>query len=156
MILIDTNALVVLLLGIIDPRLISKNKRTSIYEPEDFYDLLSVIGKLEKIVVLPNIWTEVDNLLNNITGSYKDQYVKVITETINTSSEKYLKSVSGTTNPSFFDLGLTDSLILEYSKECDFLVTSDSRLSDYAQAYGIKVYDMIKARNEKIKNKNAL
>lgn len=154
MILIDTNALVVLILGIIDPSLISKSKRTSIYEEEDFNDLLDVIGEIENIVVLPNIWTEVDNLLNGISGTYKTQYVQKLTETIKSTTEKYLKSESATLCHGFYDLGLTDSLILEYSKECDFLVTSDSRLSDYAQAYGIKVYDMVRARNEKI-NKNS-
>lgn len=151
MILIDTNALVVLLLGFIDPRLISKNDRTSIYEEEDFYDLLRIIGGIEKLVVLPNIWTEVDNLLNKkLGGSYKYQYVEKITTIIKTTTEKYLNSIIGTENPGFFDLGLTDSLILEYSKNCDLLVTSDSILSDYAHAYGIRVYDMVKARNEKI------
>jgi len=154
MILIDTNALVVLILGIIDPSLIRKSKRTSIYEVEDFNDLLDVIGNIENIVVLPNIWTEVDNLLNSLGGSYKNQYIQKITETIKNTSEKYIKSETATLNQCFFDLGLTDSLILEYSKECDFLVTSDSRLSDYAHAYGIKVYDMIKVRNEKL-NKNS-
>jgi hypothetical protein len=151
MILIDANALVVLLLGFIDPRLIGKNNRTSIYEEEDFYDLLNVIGKIEQIVVLPNIWTEVDNLLNDLSGSYKYVYVKKITDTIKATTERYINSLTGTTSPAFFDLGLTDSLLLEYSKECDLLITSDSRLSDYALASGIRVYDMVKARNEKIK-----
>lgn len=149
MILIDANALVVLLLGLIDPKLISKNRRTSIYEENDFYNLLTVIGNIEQLVVLPNIWTEVDNLLNNLGGSYKYLYVQKITETIKATSEKYISSVTATTSHNFIDLGLTDSLILEYSKECKLLITSDSRLSDYARAYGIKVFDMIKDRNEK-------
>jgi hypothetical protein len=150
MILIDANSLVILLLGLIDPRLIGKDSRSSIYAEEDFNDLLNVVGTLERLVVLPNIWTEVDNLLNGLSGSYKYVYVKKITDTIKATSEKYLSSLVGTESPAFYDLGLTDSLILEYSKECELLVTSDSRLSDYALAYGIRVYDMVKAKNEKI------
>ncbi len=151
MILIDSNALIVLLLGFIDPKLIGRHKRTSIYQAEDFYNLLSVIKGLDQLVVLPNIWTEVDNLLNNFQGNYKFQYIEKITETIKAVTEQYIASKTGSESHNFFDLGLTDSLILEYAKECQLLVTSDSKLSDYAIAYGINVYDMVKVRNEKIK-----
>lgn len=151
MILIDTNALVVLLIGLINPDLVSRHKRTSIYEKQDFYDLLDVIEKFENLIVLPNIWTETDNLLNNFTGSQKVTYVQKITETLRASSEKYIHSIKATEAPSFYDLGLTDSLILNCAQECDLLITSDSNLSDYALANGIKVYDMIKVRNEKLK-----
>lgn len=41
MILIDSNSLVVLILGLIDPELINTHKKTSIYDEEDFYKLLS-------------------------------------------------------------------------------------------------------------------
>lgn len=40
MILIDTNALLVLIIGLINPRLFSNHKRTSIYEEQDFKNLL--------------------------------------------------------------------------------------------------------------------
>lgn len=36
MILIDTNALVVLIVGLLDTGLLNRHKRTSIYEIEDF------------------------------------------------------------------------------------------------------------------------
>lgn len=43
MILIDTNALVILILGLIDPKLISKHKRTSIYIEEGQYIILILL-----------------------------------------------------------------------------------------------------------------
>lgn len=150
MIIIDANALVVLLIGSINPKLIESHKRTSIYSEEDFHELLFAVGNIEKLVVLPNVWTEVDNLLNSFSGHYKYQYVRIIFEIIKVTSEKYLNSILGAESNSFYDLGLTDSLILEYAKSCEFLITSDSRLSDYAIANGIKVYDMVKIRNEKL------
>ncbi len=148
--LIDTNALIILLLGVIDPNLFRRHKRTSIYEEQDFNDLLVMIGDVKNLVVLPNVWTEVDNLLNNFGGRYKDKYVEEITRTIKSTTEKFLESHKATESPGFFDLGLTDSLLLEYSKECELLITSDSSLSDYAVAYGVTVYDMVENRNERI------
>lgn len=70
-ILIDSNALVLLIIGLIDQNLTSKNKRTSIYRKKDFEQLLLRIDSLENLVILPNIWTEVDNLLNSLSGRYK-------------------------------------------------------------------------------------
>jgi hypothetical protein len=151
MILIDSNVLVILILGLIDPNLIGKDKRSSIYEKEDFHKLLDVIGSIDKVVVLPNIWTEVDNLLNHISGSYKFQYIEKITSTIRATSEEYLKSSTVNENPNFINLGLTDTLILDFAKRCDFLITDDSRLSDFACANGILVYDMKSIRNERLK-----
>ena len=151
MILIDTNALVILLIGLINPSLIRRHRRTSIYEEQDFYDLITLIGSFDKLTTLPNIWTEVDNLLNNsFSGEQKYKYVQEITALIKASSERLVESVKATENIHFSEIGITDSLILDYAKECDILITSDSQLSDYALAYGIYVYDLVKIRNERL------
>jgi rRNA-processing protein FCF1 len=151
MILIDSNTLIVLLLGLIDPKLLKTHKTTSIYDEEDFFELLRVIEDFNQIIVLPNIWTEVDNLLNSFGGNYKYQYILRITELIKNTSENYIDSITGSQCESFFDLGLTDSIVLEQAKTSKLLITSDSKLSDYAISYGIKVYDLVKVKNEKLK-----
>ncbi|MEP0214037.1 MAG: hypothetical protein ABJD66_12520 [Cellulophaga sp.] len=151
MILIDSNSLLVLILGLMDPALINTHSKTSIYEEEDFHNLISTIKNIESIVVLPNIWTEVDNLLNKFTGSQKDLYVKRIIETIKITSEEYLESKMVENNLLFYDLGLADTLILEYAKDCEMLITSDSALSDYAKAFGINVCDMKELKNERLR-----
>jgi rRNA-processing protein FCF1 len=147
MIIIDSNALVVLIVGLVDDRLISKHKRTSLYTKKDFLDLLDVIGDFKKLLVLPNIWTEVDNLLNSFSGDYKWKYIQSIKTSIQQTTEKYIESKKVIQNHFFWNLGLTDSLILEAGKECELIITADSRLSDYAIAQGIPVYDMVKKRN---------
>jgi predicted nucleic acid-binding protein len=152
MTLIDTNSLVILLIGIIDPKLISLHKRTSIYEEEDHTNLLKIIKSLDRLIVLPNIWTEVDNLLNNFSGNYRWKYVQAFRKLIQLTSEKYIPSSIGTENAHFLSIGLTDALILELGKECDFLITSDSKLSDFVKAEGIAVYDLVKIRNEKFED----
>lgn len=148
--LIDSNALVILIIGLIDPKLINKHKRTSIYEEQDFDDLISFVGDFSELVVLPNVWTEVDNLLNNFKGNRKVKYIDHITNTIKLSTEKFLESELASKSEAFYDLGITDSLLFEYSKKCDLLITSDSSLSDYAIANGIKVFDLVKNRNDRI------
>jgi len=68
------------------------------------------------------------------------------------SSEKYLTSLEATESNLFLPLGLTDSLILKLAKECSFLITADSDLSLYANALGIRVYDLVEFRNYRLKN----
>lgn len=151
MIIIDSNSLVVLLLGNMNPNLVSKHRRTSIYDKEDYFNLLRVIKSYKNLLVIPNIWTEVDNLLNNFSGNYRYEYVKVISELIKETSEKYLESKIIVSKDYFSSIGLTDSLILELGKNCEFIITSDSKLSDYARANNILVYDMIEEKNKKLK-----
>lgn len=148
MVVIDCNSLILLILGFIDPNLINKHKRTSIYDVEDFYKLLRVIEAIENLVVLPNVWTEVDNLLNSFKGSRKLKYVDVLISTIKATSERYIPSNTLKKESAMFDLGITDSLLLELAGEASLLITSDSRLSDYATSKGILVYDLKKIKNK--------
>lgn len=143
---IDTNSLLLLLVGIMDIRQIKSHKRLSIYDEQDFYDLLSLIADFKSLVVLPNVWTEVDNLLNNFQGNLKDRYVFEIKK----STEKYLETIQATESYAFYDLGITDSLLLNYAAHCEMLITSDSKLSDYAISREIKVYDLVLQKNKRI------
>ena len=150
MIAIDTNALVVLIVGLIDPRLLKTHRRTSIYKQQDFEELSIVIGNISNLNILSNVWTETDNLLNNFTGNYKYQYIQNITASVQATTEIYVPSKTAVINPYFFDLGLTDCLLLEQAKTCSLLITSDSTLSDYATALGIQVYDVVKNANNRL------
>ena len=150
MVVIDSNSLTVLVLGLIDPKIINNHPRTSIYSEEDFRALLEFIPDFDQLLVLPNIWTELDNLLNKYSGKRKYEYIESLMLLTKKTTERYIASLDVVENPAFFDLGLTDSAILELAKDCDLLITSDSRLSDYARASGILVYDMVEFRNKKL------
>lgn len=150
MILIDSNALVVLIVGLVDPRIIHTHKRTSIYDEDDFHALRSTIEEVERLTILPNVWTEVDNLLNNFAGNHKYKYILEVAELVKASVEKYIPSIHATQNEHFAYLGLTDCLLLEFSKECKMLISGDSGLSDIARAYGVCVFDLVEYRNSKL------
>ncbi|MEJ7693979.1 hypothetical protein [Daejeonella sp.] len=148
MILVDTNSLILIVLGLMDPRLINTHSKTSIYEEEDFNHLMIFIGDLKNIIVTPNILTEVDNLLNNFSGNLKYPYINAFIRLIKESSETYIRSTEVEAHK-FFIFGLTDSIILELAPKIDCLITSDSKLSDYATGIGIRTYDLIAERNRR-------
>lgn len=150
MYVIDTNSLVVLLLGMLDTKHLGRHKRASIYDEDDYNDLVDFIGSLNNLLVIPNVWTEVDNLLNDFSGEYKYPYITQITNLIKEANEQYLESYHATSHIAFIDLGVTDSILLTLAKDFDALITADSKLSDYAQALGTKVYDMVQLKQEKL------
>ena len=148
--LIDTNSLVLLILGHIDTRLINSNKRTSIFEEQDYYDLFNVIGDLNNLVVIPNVWTELDNLLNKSIGKRKYDYVESFKQIVKKTTEEFLETRKGIECDSFNELGLTDSLLLEYATDCEIIITTDSCLSYHARANGVKVFVVVQNRNLRI------
>ncbi len=113
--------------------------------------LLSIIEKIENLVVLPNVWTEVDNLLNKFSGERKLLYLDTIKDAIKVIPEKYLPTLDTITEYAFIELGITDTLLLICSAQYRFLITSDSRLSDYAIANNVAVHDMKAYRNNRLR-----
>lgn len=151
MILVDTNALVIVVLGLMDINLINSHKTTSIYEEEDFYNIMHLIDNdLKNILAIPNTLTELDNLLNSFGGSYKHLYHTIIRKILFETTEKVFTSLSVIDSPYLSTLGLTDSIILSIANHFDALITSDTLLSDVASANGIVVYDLVKVRNDRI------
>ncbi len=147
MIVIDTNALILLIIGLILQKKIPEHKCLSIYEEQDYIDLVGIIGDINRPITLPNVLTEADNLLHGFTGEDKNSYIQVFLEIIRKTTEQYISSLTGAEHYSFIDIGLTDSLLLQISLNNDLLITSDSRLADYAKAHGIKVYDIVESKN---------
>ena len=144
--LIDTNALIVVVLGMINPKLVNTHPRTSIYEEQDFLDIINFIGEMENLIVLPNVWTEVDNLIENFKGNYRYKHLTNVVSLIEKTTEKFIPTVQATRSECFSYLGITDSVLFECAKNSDALISSDSKLSDFARAYGIHVFDVVKNR----------
>jgi hypothetical protein len=105
MIVIDTNTLILLIIGNIDTRLFSRHERTSIYD-EDDYKFLCDFTKGKKLITAPNVWTEVDNLLNKtFSRNYKDRYHEIMNEFIVNCIEVYKPSKVFIKKNEFYTLG---------------------------------------------------
>lgn len=112
---------------------------------------MAKIDDLSNLIILPNVWTETDNLLKvTFNSTRKVRYIESIIKLVETTEEEYVEARSVVRQPHIYDLGITDCLLLRAAKDCQLLITSDSRLADYAVANGIKVYDMVKNRNQRL------
>ena len=71
--LVDTNLLLVLLVGSVDRAHVARFTRTRQYDEQDFDYLLALIAGYQERVVTPHILTELSNLAGHLEGSYRDE-----------------------------------------------------------------------------------
>ncbi|NTU43066.1 MAG: hypothetical protein HGA78_08435 [Nitrospirales bacterium] len=149
-VIIDTNIFVLFLAGQINQDRIPNYCRNSMYSKADYEFLLELLRGFDNIITCPNILTEVDNLLNGLTGSDKYKYVLLAKDIYTKSIEKYLKTESVVQNWFFDTLGITDSTILLMATESDLLISGDSSLCDHAKSLNINVFDFKEYLNSKL------
>ena len=132
---IDTNLLVLLIVGSLDRELIRKHKRTRNFVPED-YDRLIELADVLQVFVTPNTLTETSNLLN---VSQNIKLMKQINTFIQQVIEIYVPSKEAAKNQKFNSLGLTDVVLLASISEERPLITVDFDLYGAALAKGDKL-----------------
>ena len=112
-VVIDTNLLLVYLVGCIDPQMINRFKKTnSRYCAEDFDILENIVCKFNKFTTTPNILTEVSNLGGQLKNDVKKQFFILLAQFIQNTPEKYIRSSEISKDPYFIKLGITDRGIL--------------------------------------------
>ncbi|MEH2244567.1 hypothetical protein [Nostoc sp.] len=77
-VLIDTNILLLFLVGSVNQKRITKFNRTQQFIPEHYELLLAFIAKFQKLVTTPNILTEVNSLANQLGEPERSQCFAII------------------------------------------------------------------------------
>ncbi len=124
-IILDSNLLVLLIVGLTDPNLISKHKRTKSYEKEDFDLLAKIIYNYDQVVVTPHILTETSNLVSQIGEPTMSLLRKTLLALLEEQKEVFQESIDIGKHTSFIRLGLTDCAILNIIKSELPLITVD-------------------------------
>ena len=118
---IDSNLLVLLVVGLVDRRLVGKHRRTRAFIPENYDRLIVEIGDL-RVFVTPNTLTEASNLLED---SEDIRFLDQLRNLIERSNEIIVKSSTAAQNSAFTRLGLTDTALLEVISVENPLITVD-------------------------------
>ena len=132
---IDTNLLVLLVIGSVDRGLVAKHRRTRTFTPENYDRLIEWIGDLQ-VFVTPNTLTEASNLLKNP----KDiRFLEQLRKLIEISKEIIVSSATAASNSKFTWLGLADTALLEVVSPKRPLITVDLELYVAALSKGKEV-----------------
>ena len=136
--LVDTNLLVVLVIGALNPDQISRHKRTSKYSASDYWLLQSFVDRFKVVVTTPNILTEASNLLEGYT--YQGQQALTILERIAQFTHEvfYDSSPIMSTHPkSYLKFGLSDAVIHRIAEDNYAVLTDDLKFCTYLQGLGL-------------------
>lgn len=149
--IIDTNLLLLFVIGIIDDgRYIKKSNRLSDFDEDDFQKITRVIGFFNEVYITPYIATEVSNLIN-LDGDVRDEiFIKfrlLIEKLIKVVNVNLIEDMDGQT---FLRYGLTDNSIISLVSEY-FILTNDSRLCSVLykiKAENVLEYSVLKNLSE--------
>ena len=145
-VLIDTNLLLLYLIGTYDPEKISAFKRTDTFNLEDFNLLDRLIGFFPKVFTTPHILTEVSGFAAQFKSNDKANKINsvlfaVFTQLISSFSEIYELSSAISKKPEFLHFGLADAGIISIGKKY-LVLTDDSHLYGHLQGKGIDTINL--------------
>ena len=123
--LIDTNLLLVLIVGAHDRGQIERFKRTRAYTADDFDLLSSYVSGFAELVVTPNVLTEVSNLAGQLSEPLRGRVLTALGLLAMQVPERYFPSGEAAREPEFSRLGLADVSVLLTAREDVAVLTDD-------------------------------
>jgi hypothetical protein len=91
-VVLDTNLLVLLVVGLASPDYIPVHKRLSAYARSDFALLLRLLSGTSRLMVTPNTLTETMNLAGQITEPARMNVFQAFRRLLGTVEEIYIES----------------------------------------------------------------
>lgn len=139
-IIIDTDIMLVYIVGSCDLDYISQFKRTDKYCAEDHKVISYVISCFSKKVVTPHILAELSNLSLQARKEEREDYFNIFMELLKRTTEDYIGKDIVLSFPLFPIIGVTDLGIIEAAKKSSYLVfTNDKYLVGQARKKGVSV-----------------
>ena len=135
-ILLDTNLLLLFVVGTTSRDYISKHKRLTQFTVKDFDTLIQLIERAPEVLLLPNTLTETSNLAAYIGEPAKTDIFRMLHTVISNSREQYIRSNIAAGRQEFIRLGLTDSALVEASTNEVAVLTTDFNLYHAALSKG--------------------
>ncbi len=148
-IITDTSPLLLLLMGLYDENAIAKFKRLSEYNSDDYKLLLQFTAK-RKIIVTPQVLSEVSNFANRLKPNKFSEFIEENKPILEKIDEKYIPKTDILASQEIVKFGFTDTSIILAAKENNALVlTDDFPLSGLCKKIGVDTMHMMEIRSQK-------
>lgn len=141
-VLLDTNTLLLYLVGNLLPGLIG-SWRLSAFDREDLERLNGFLGDSDRHVSLPNVLTEVSNLIGSGKQLRDRKVLDAFRAYCGFLDEIYEPSAAVVQTKHFERLGLTDAAILRMSRGAVTVFTVDFDLFGILSAKGVEVVNLM-------------
>lgn len=128
--LVDTNVLLMYLVGLYDPDYIDLFKRTRQYTSEDFRIVQALTRRIRRLVTTPHVLSELTNLSRGLHEQHALEYFRRLVGVIKRAREVYVDKDVLLSHRGLPQFGFTDMSILEAARGSKYLVLTD----DFAAA----------------------
>lgn len=136
-ILLDSNLLLLLVVGSFDSGLVRSFKRLSMFEQLDL-PLLQNLSISYRLATSPHVLTEVSNLANALPGRLRRTVFACMASRFEVREETHVPAREIVRRPGFEVFGLTDIALSELCGE-NLLITHDERFAAYVRGLTIPV-----------------
>jgi len=131
-VLLDTNMLLLLGIGLLNPDDVSRYKRTNQYERSDYERLRTLMAPFRRTITTPHILAELSNLAIDVGTGKPSRHVKTLVDLIRQTWEVSVAKDAYVDHPAFIRLGVTDAAILTLAvQDRRPVITDDFLLYSY-------------------------
>jgi hypothetical protein len=148
-IILDSNLLLLLVVGFTSRDYIKIHKRLNSYIDDDFILLTKILNSATGIIVTPNTLTETSNLVGYVSDPARSNIYRVFQALVEApgNEERFIESKIVMARTEFVRLGLTDAALLQMATEAHTLLTADVDLYLAALKQGLKAENFNHLRN---------
>ena len=149
-VLLDTNLILLLIVGLFDKNLIEKHKRTNIFTKDDFDLLVNCISKYQVIWVTAHCLAEVSNLLKQTNNTANKKLLDCFSRVVSEFKESHIRKEIIFGKEIFCRMGVADTGIIVKAKRVSCVITVDFDLFNEISNSGNKVINFNHIRMSKL------
>lgn len=127
-VVLDTNVLVLFVVGTVSPVHIRRHKRTREFDSDAYASLVSFMEPFRRIITTGQILTEASNLLRQCMEPLAGDLTRGLSTLIKRSSETTKPAIEIVSHPAYSRLGLADAGLLMIDRPDAVLLTDDNAL----------------------------
>jgi hypothetical protein len=125
--ILDTNLLALLVVGLTDQKYISRHKRLRVFDETDF-DIVARMVDQRGCLLTPNVVSETSNLIRYVADPMRSEAAVILARLVNGYEERFVPSKTAVVHKDYVRLGATDAVLLELTQTGATLVTDDLAL----------------------------
>ena len=137
---LDSNLLLLLVIGTMDRGLIRKFKRTQGFALTQFDSLVDLISRSGQVYTTPHALTEVSSLANALHESQKQDFSSTFAAIIAALSEHFTPALQ-LSRDALFRFGIADTSILHLPGQV-LVLTEDGRFVSHMRSRGLAALDL--------------
>jgi len=138
---VDSNLLLLLVVGRWNVRFKATHKRLSGFNSEDFYLVRDFVSSFQSVVTTPHVLAEVSNLAGLAAGHAKENIFTQFANVIVTLDERQITSAAASAQSEFSLFGLTDAVLCTVCSTMP-LLTVDGNLASHLRRKGLNAWTL--------------